>query len=184
MYFSELLYSGKSEDAARGFQLLLSDKKYTDLMTSEQKGELWQLLAVCYLRTGETQNCVVNHTSQSCIIPIKPEGQHKNVYGSTKALETYNAILKEYPNDLNSRWLMNIAAMTLGKYPEAVPEKYRIPENLFAKNEGFEPFSDIAIDLKLDVDGLAGGSVIEDFNNDGNLDIFVRFNRPVSPIHK
>ena len=172
MYFSELLYAGKSEEAAKGFQLLLSDKKFTDLMNSEQKSELWQMLAVCYLRTGETQNCVLNHTSQSCIIPIKPEGQHKNVYGSTKALETYDAILKEYPNDLNSRWLMNIAAMTLGKYPEAVPEKFRIPENLFGKNGGFEPFTDIAIDLKLDVDGLAGGSVIEDFNNDGFLDIF------------
>jgi hypothetical protein len=62
--------------------------------------------------------------------------------------------------------------MTLGEYPQAVPEKFRIPIATFEGKGNEGKFKDRAIDLGLDIDGLAGGSIIEDFNNDGSLDIF------------
>lgn len=172
-YYNELLNAGKTEDAALGFNFLLTDTKYATIMDKKMRNELEQLLAVSYLRTGELQNCVVNHTSQSCIVPIQKEGQHKLRTGSENAIRTYLSILETEPNDLNSRWLLNIAAMTLGQYPDQVPAKYLIPIETFQNAKpGGAGFKDRAIDLGLDVDGLAGGSVIEDFNNDGLLDIF------------
>lgn len=43
------------------------------------------------------------------------------------AIEIYSQLLRIYPDDLQSKWLMNIAYMTLGKYPAEVPKEYLIP---------------------------------------------------------
>lgn len=171
-YYNELLNAGKTEEAAVGFNFLLTDANYAPLLDKKMRNEIEQLLAVSYLRSGELQNCVVNHTSQSCILPIQKEGQHKIRTGSENAIRTYLSILQTTPDDLNSRWLLNVAAMTLGEYPQAVPEEFRIPITAFESNSTVGKFKDKAITLGLDRDGLAGGSVIEDFNNDGALDIF------------
>src|SRR6516162_8951391 len=38
--------------------------------------------ALCWLRIGEMDNCVANHTSASCIAPIAPAGFHQLQRGS------------------------------------------------------------------------------------------------------
>jgi hypothetical protein len=70
-YYNELLNAGKTEEAAVGFNFLLTDANYAPLLDKKMRNEIEQLLAVSYLRSGELQNCVVNHTSQSCILPIQ-----------------------------------------------------------------------------------------------------------------
>ena len=145
-YYNELLNAGKTEEAAVGFNFLLTDANYAPLLDKKMRNELEQMLAVSYLRSGELQNCVVNHTSQSCIVPIQKEGQHKIRTGSENAIRTYLSILETTPDDLNSRWLLNIAAMTLGEYPQAVPEKYRIPMATFEGKGNEGKFKDRAID--------------------------------------
>ena len=68
---------------------------------------------------------------------------------------------------------MNIAYMTLGKYPTEVPKEHLIAfDALDEKVSGFMPFENLAVDLGVDVNGLAGAAMTEDFNNDGHLDIF------------
>src|ERR1700743_742151 len=84
-------------------------------------------MAIAYMRLGERTNCMLNHNGSSCIFPIKGEGMHKIQNGSRKATEVYEKILKKDPNDLESRWLLNIAFMTLGGYPKAVPKEFLIP---------------------------------------------------------
>jgi tetratricopeptide (TPR) repeat protein len=88
---------------------------------------LYDMLAVAYLRLGERQNCVENHTSASCIVPLAKEGWHSLPLGSQSAIQLYERILQVAPDDLQSRYLLNIAYMTLGQYPLGVPEEYRIP---------------------------------------------------------
>jgi hypothetical protein len=135
---------------------------------------LYDMLAVAYLRLGERQNCVENHTSASCIVPLAKEGWHSLPLGSQSAIQLYERILKVAPDDLQSRYLLNIAYMTLGQYPLGVPEEYRIPLNAFTSpNPGFPVFRDVAIPLGLDISGLSGGVAMEDFNNDGHLDLFI-----------
>jgi hypothetical protein len=96
---------------------------------------------------------------------------HQNRSGSERAIALYEQILKRDPNDLESRWLLNIAYMTLGEYPSKVPAEFILPNMEGDTTYKVNPFEDIASDLKLDMNTRAGGSIAEDFNNDGYLDI-------------
>lgn len=133
--------------------------------------EIKKLIALAALRLGEQENCILNHTSASCVIPIAKPGQHSKPQGSEMAMEMYQEILREDPDDLTSRYLLNVAAMTLGKFPDGVPASMRLPRDFFDKGVSFPAFTDIASELGLDTRGLAGGVAIEDFDKDGDLDI-------------
>ena len=73
--------------------------------------------------------------------------------------------------------------MTLGQYPDKVPERYRIPWSSFESEVPFPHFPNVAMKLGLDTFNLAGGVIIEDFDGDGDLDI-VTSNWDISgPMH-
>lgn len=128
-------------------------------------------LGMAYLRQGERSNCISNHAAESCILPIKGMGVHRDQSGSRKAIEIFTKLLDGDPKDLESRWLLNLAYLTLGEYPQNVPPAFFIPGMEGDTTTKVKPFEDIAADLKLDVNNMAGGSIIEDFDNDGYLDI-------------
>ena len=113
------------------------------------------LLALAYLRGGERMNCIRNHSAETCILPIQGAGIHKIPDGSRNAARIYEGLLKENPKNLEYRWLLNIAYMTLGEYPEHVPREMLVPD----------------LEISLDVNNMAGGCIIDDFDNDGLLDI-------------
>ncbi len=62
--------------------------------------------------------------------------------------------------------------MTLGQYPDLVPEQFRIPESYFEQGD-FPKFKDVASGLGVDVNELSGGICVDDFNQDGYLDLMV-----------
>ncbi len=134
--------------------------------------ELKTQLAIAYLRKGEVDNCLINHTNESCIIPISEKAEHIDTVGSTIAIKYLHELLETKPFNFEIRYLLNIAYMTLGKYPDEVPVEFRIPEEYFSQSE-FPKFHDVASDLGVDVNGLSGGICIDDFNNDGYLDMVV-----------
>ena len=133
-------------------------------------------LALAYLRAGERTNCVMNHSPETCIFPIQGAGLHKLPDGSRGAIRVYEQLLKSDPNNLEYRWLLNIAYMTLGEYPAKVPSDFLIPHlsehNTSADSTlAIQPFRDVAGLLNLDINNMAGGVIVEDFDNDGYLDI-------------
>ncbi len=128
-------------------------------------------LGVAYLRQAERANCIAKHASESCIMPIQGLGVHSDADGSRKAIEVYKQLLKIDATDLESRWLLNIAYMTLGEYPDNVPSEYLIPNMGGDTTFQVKPFEDIAGNLGLDKKDMAGGSIAEDFDNDGYLDL-------------
>jgi hypothetical protein len=137
---------------------------------------LKELLALAYLRGGERVNCIKNHTPETCIMPIQGAGIHQVPDGSFNAIQVYEQLLTENPQNLEYRWLLNLAYMTLGKYPVDVPEKMLVPgldHDVPKVDSGIsvKPFHDMAAQLSLDVNSMAGGCIIDDFNNDGYLDI-------------
>lgn len=135
---------------------------------------LMKKLAVSYLRLGEKQNCVTNHTAESCLLPIRGTGIHKDPSNSQKAIAILNKILEKEPMDFESRWVLNIAYMTVGEYPMQVPKKFLIPNlDKDPLDANFKPFVDVAPLLGMHSSNLAGGSITDDFNGDGNLDIIV-----------
>ncbi len=171
-YTQQLLNGGNTEQAIRNLENIKEQLIAQGFSLEPAVKPIYDLMAVAYLRLGEEQNCVANHTSASCIVPLQQDGWHDLTEGSSKAIEMYEQILTEFPNDLNSRYLLNIAYMTLGKYPDEVPEIWLLP--LDEKPEiDFPFFKEVAIDLDLDVLGLSGGVCVADFNNNGYLDIFM-----------
>jgi hypothetical protein len=172
MYGFEELKAGNTASAINIFKDVLKMVEPMEIPGKEQTVlEVKKLLALAALRLGEQENCILNHTIASCIIPITKEGQHAKMEGSVMAMEIYQEILRATPNDLTSRYLLNIAAMTLGKYPDGIPKSMQLPAGYFDSKIDFPRFTDIASGLGLDTRGLAGGVAIEDFNNDGHLDI-------------
>ncbi len=129
-------------------------------------------IALSYLRIGEKENCINSHSGESCIIPFKGTGIHQNPTGSNKAIKILESILNRNPDDYESMWLLNIAYMTTGKYPIEVPKKFLIP-NLYQdpQKSDINAFIDIAPQLGIHSNNLAGGVIIEDFDGDNLLDV-------------
>jgi hypothetical protein len=130
-------------------------------------------LALAYLRLGERNNCINNHASGSCIFPIEGNGVYMDESNSQKGIAVYEKILQKDPTDYESRWLLNIAYMTVGGYPKNVPAQFSIPGlDNDTSSYKVKPFTDAAGSLKLGVaKNMSGGTIIDDFNNDGYLDI-------------
>jgi tetratricopeptide (TPR) repeat protein len=128
--------------------------------------------AIAYMRLGERANCMLNHNGSSCIFPIGGWGIHQVQTGSQKAIETLENILKNNSHDAQSRWLLNIAYMTLGRYPAQVPAQYLIP-NLNADDGPYKvkPFTDVTANVGINLNSRAGGSIVDDFDGEGYLDI-------------
>ncbi len=163
-----LLQLGQSKVASNLLQSLLIENNNMGQNFNER---LQVELRLAYLRTGEQTNCIINHGAEMCIFPIKKGGVHKDFSGSRAAIKEYENILKKHPEDLETRWLTNIAYMTLGEYPENVPKEFLIP-NLGERDDmEVKPFEDVAKGLGLDTKDMAGGTIMEDFDNDGYIDI-------------
>lgn len=128
-------------------------------------------LGMAYLRKGERSNCIKGHEAESCLMPITGLGLHRDTIGSSKAIEQYTHLLKKNPDDLESKWLLNIAYMTLGRYPKDVPHEHFLPGLEGDTTVQVLPFTDIAPDLGIDVKNMAGGTIIDDFDGDGYLDL-------------
>ena len=132
-------------------------------------------LGLAYLRLGETENCCAQHSGESCIMPIIGQGVHTRPRGSRQASKFFREVLAHSSPDssefLKAQWLLNLAAMTIGEYPDGVPEAYRIPSRVFEAEEDWPRFPNVAKKWGLDTFNLSGGAIIDDFDGDGQLDL-------------
>ncbi len=133
------------------------------------------LLGVAALRRGESENCIACCTDASCIFPLAPSAVHQQTAGSREAIRHFTAYLEKRPEDIGVRWLLNVTYMTLGEYPEKVPERYLIPLERFRSKIDVGRFRNVAARVGLDALGEnnAGGCIVDDFNGDGLLDAFL-----------
>lgn len=170
----EMIYAGQTEEAIEILEPLLSTLENTGEGVQDRFMEnVLDLLALAYLRLGEQQNCILNHSSSSCLFPIKGEGVHSLTRGSENAITYYERLLAEWqPDSMEYRWLLNIAYMTLGKHPDEVPGQWLIPAEKMESGYVIDRFHDIAPHVGLaDEMALSGGSITEDFNKNGLIDI-------------
>jgi len=153
----------KLYETCRAFAASVRDKQ-TEI-------KIMRKLAVANIRLGERRNCVAHHNQDSCIFPLSKAAVHVERQGSEEAIVVLEQLLTATPDDLSALWLLNVAHMTLGSWPDGVPEKWRIPASAFAAEADLGRFHDIAPKLGLNSFARAGGSIMDDFDGDGRLDI-------------
>ncbi len=162
------------------------DKAYAELKSArafvERNEELkWNTLAtlmyfqgVAAFRKGENDNCVLCRGETSCIVPISPAAVHKNTEGSRLAIQHFTEYLAAFPDDLEVQWLLNLAHMTLGEYPDKVDPRYRLDfTRFFRSDESIGRFRDIGHLVGLNRFNLAGPAIMDDLDNDGLFDLAV-----------
>ncbi len=165
---SEHLQAGDPASATRLLREALSAQ--TDPGGDAASSLLWAL-SVAYLKLGELANCTSEEGRYTCILPVDGRTSHLDRTGSESALETLGLLLDIRPTDTAAKWLVNVAHMTLGSYPDGVPEPLLadpstpFPDGAVGRFEEVAPAAGI-YDLT-----LAGGAVIEDFDGDGLLDV-------------
>jgi hypothetical protein len=169
----ELLSSGQTRAAIAEFRgLMASAGVFRDRITEENR-EVFDWLGIAYLRLGEQENCRRTTVPNVCILPLSGAARHAQEEGARHAVGVYQDLLRRFPDDYGSRYLLNIAWMALGGYPDSVPSRHLIPGLAPRAGHWFPVYPNIAGRLGVAVEALAGGLSIDDFNRDGHLDLFM-----------
>ncbi len=142
-----------------------------------------EALGVAYLHKSEMENDVYRTPGDRCLSPMSPSSAYEKTEDSQKAVEYFLKYLEQKPGELEVRWLLNLAYMTLGAYPEKVPPQYLIPPSVFASPENVGRFVDVAPLAGLDSFSTAGGVIVDDFENNGRFDIVTSSFNSCEPLH-
>jgi hypothetical protein len=169
------------------------DKLVKDLR-NYSRNRTWFDLGMAYLRFGETQNCCLRHSGESCIMPLQGAALHTVEEGSRNAIRCFTEVLRNRPAEPDpietadcmrrSQWLLNVAYMTLGEYPEKVPAEWLVDiDELFRSEAQFPRFENVLPALELETFDLSGGVIVDDFDGDEYLDILLSCWDTRGPMH-
>lgn len=127
---NQMLNAGKVNDAVAKVKEFEATPQFAKL-TKEQYGGWYYTKGLVYLRYGEVENCIGLHNAESCIWPLSKAAQSQKKDGPNGAVEALTKCLQYDPENLSAMWLMNVAYMQLGTYPDAVPEQWRVKPESF-----------------------------------------------------
>ncbi len=136
-----------------------------------------EALGIAYLHKSEMENDVYRNPGERCLFPIRPGNAYTKTGDSEKAIEYFLKYLEQKPEELEVRWLLNLAYMTVGTYPEKVPPQFLIPPSAFASSENVGRFTDVASQAGLISFSTAGGVIVDDFESNGRLDVVTSSNK-------
>jgi tetratricopeptide (TPR) repeat protein len=142
-----------------------------------------ETLGIAYLHQSEIENDIYPTPGERCILSSRTTVRYSTTRDSEKAVQYFLKYLEKKPDELEVKWLLNLAYMTLGEYPGGVPEKYRIAPSAFASKEDPGRFVDVAPAAGLSLTSLAGGVIVDDFENAGLLDVVTSSMDPCEPLH-
>jgi hypothetical protein len=169
MYFDS---EGEPKRAYECLEEARSILKNDDALARHFRYSVVYFQGVAAMRRGENENCIECRGESSCILPISPAAVHTIPSGSRRAIEHFTEYLHQFPDDLEVRWLLNLAHMTLGEHPGKVDPKYVISLDRFTQSEfNIGKFRDVGHLLGVNRFNQAGGAIMDDFDNDGLLDI-------------
>ena len=189
---SDIFHQALIRHHAGDFHLAKKDfEKSIPLENPSETQLFWQ--SINYMRMGESENCLAKLTDSKshvhnggsvarvCTLPI--EMAHTQSFGADRAAEIFNRLLDEYnPKNKLYQWLLNFNYMTLNGFPHDVPQKYLIQTpfiDLFYGKHAEKmkqkyshlSFTDKALELGMTNFAASKGVAVEDYDNDGYLDI-------------
>lgn len=167
------MYEG---EAPKAYEELLKALPLAEASPSLTRKWLYRIIyfqGIASLRRGEDENCLNCRGEGACIFPLRPTAIHTNPRGSRQAIQHFMEYLHQFPEDLGARWLLNLAHMTLGEHPHKVPPDFLLSFERFGTEADIGRFKDIADLVGVNRFNQAGGAIMDDFDNDGLLDLLV-----------
>jgi hypothetical protein len=142
-----------------------------------------ETLGIAYFHKAAMDNGVFAAPGELCLFPPHGRSTYRDTASAARAAEYFLKYLEKKPEDLEVRWLLNLNSITAGTYPAGVPERYRIPLSAFESKESIGRFADVSAQAGVKLLSLAGGVVIDSFENDGRLDIVTSSMDFCEPLH-
>jgi tetratricopeptide (TPR) repeat protein len=141
-------------------------------------------LGLAYLHLSEMENGVYRDSGTLDIFPpFHPDAHYEKQDDSKLAVQYFQNYLERIPDDMEVKWQLNLAYMTLGGYPSQVPPKDLIPLSSFESKDNIGRFKDVGKAAGLDSFTQAGGLIVDDFDKDGLLDIVTSSWDMCEPLH-
>jgi len=170
---SLFMYGGNTTPAYEVLEQARALVESSDRLAEEWLYSIVFFQGVVGLRKGELENCLDCRGEGACIFPIPATAVHTKPAGSRMAIRHFTEYLEQFPGDVGVRWLLNVAYMTLGEYPGKVPPKSLMTFDQFGRELDIGRFKDVAHRVGVARMNMAGGAVMDDFDNDGWLDLVI-----------
>jgi len=145
--------------------------------------ELEEVLGIAYLHKSEIDNDVYRNPGDRCIFPPAVPNRYQKTGDSEKAVSFLSKYLQRKPEALDAKWLLNLAYMTLGQYPDGVPKDFLIQPSAFESPEEVGRFTDVAPAAGIKLFSESGGLIVDDFDGDGLFDIVTSDFDQCAPMH-
>jgi tetratricopeptide (TPR) repeat protein len=142
-----------------------------------------QFLGISYLHKAAMDNEVFHNPGDRCLFPMSPQARYTQTASSKKAVEYFLSYLEQKPDALDVKWLLTLAYMTMGEYPQGVPPKYLLPPSAFTSSESIGRFTDVAPECGLNLFAMASGVIVDDFANNGLFDVVISTQGACAPMH-
>ena len=133
--------------------------------------DLEQMLAIASVHRAEIDNGIYTAPGDRCLLSTKGNATLAKPEAFDQGVRQLQALLEKRPDDVELKWFLNAAFMSTGGYPGRVPPKYVISPDVFASPEDVGKFVDVSAQAGVNSFSSAGGVVIDDFDNDGRLEI-------------
>jgi len=133
--------------------------------------DLLQSLGIAHLHKAEMDNGLFHAPGDRCLLSVSGGAPLQRRADFDAAMGYFTGLLASRPDDIEARWLINVGHMATGGYPALVPPQHAIPPADFASPEDVGRFVDVAAKAGVDSFSLAGGVIVDDFDNDGQLEI-------------
>ena len=165
-------YEGRMADSIAQFQQAYELAQQANNVESVLQME--EALGVAHLHKAEMDNDVQAHPGDRCLLQQWQQAKLPKTADAEVAIGYFLKYLAQKPDEREVWWLLNLAFMKTGGYPDKVPAAYLIPPSaLQAGGDSVGRFRDVAPQAGLDSVSSAGGVVVDDFNGDGRDDVVV-----------
>lgn len=161
-------YDGRMVEAIRH---LHEAQRVAIAIGSEVALALDEALGVAYLHKAAADDGVPGAPGVRSLITARPHQGFGNAADIEQAIAHFLKYLSSRPDDIEVKWLLNLACRAAGRYPAGVPPEHLVPPAAFTSAEDPGSFRDVAAELGLVSIAMAGGVIVDDFDGDGGFEV-------------
>ena len=160
-------YQGRIAPAIADWERALE----TATVVPEARLPVLEALGIAHLHKAAEDNGALRTGVEPCVLCTTGRVGFSETADVTRAIDYFSRYLTEKPEELEVRWLLNVAYMFMGRYPDDVPVRHLIAPAALKSAEDVGRFTDVARESGLDSFAAAGGLLVDDFDGDGMLDV-------------